>query len=436
MSELDARTRWLALYVLCLASLMIVLDVSHRRRRAALDQGRPRLLRHVPRVGGERVPAHVRRLSAARRPARRPVRPAPPLPDRNLRVHGRVPRLRALDLAGNARRLARSAGARRCGRIRRLAVAHDQPLHRAGRAREGDGSLRVRRLGRRKPRRLARRDHHRRDQLALDLPRQLPDRRRCRPALPAAPARGSHSDLDAPRRRGRDHDHRRADRRRLRDRECQPERLDVGRNARLARRRAGALRRLHPARDSRALAAGAAPAVQASQPRDCRRRRNSLGRRDVRVVLPDGALHAARAGVQPARDRSRVPSRQRDHGCALDRHFREARDALRLPGAARDRARARGPWSPLARACPRRRELPRGHLPEHGAARPGRRHGLQPGAARGDERGRAARVGSRLGDRQHVVHDGWSARPRRPGERRSFTDVQSARRRQFCRRRR
>src|SRR5437867_4204564 len=28
MSQLDARTRWLALYVLCLASLMIVLDVT------------------------------------------------------------------------------------------------------------------------------------------------------------------------------------------------------------------------------------------------------------------------------------------------------------------------------------------------------------------------------------------------------------------------
>src|SRR5215207_7419222 len=28
MSDLDARTRWLALYVLCLASLMIVLDVT------------------------------------------------------------------------------------------------------------------------------------------------------------------------------------------------------------------------------------------------------------------------------------------------------------------------------------------------------------------------------------------------------------------------
>src|SRR5829696_7870161 len=28
MSDLDARTRWTALYVLCLASLMIVLDVT------------------------------------------------------------------------------------------------------------------------------------------------------------------------------------------------------------------------------------------------------------------------------------------------------------------------------------------------------------------------------------------------------------------------
>src|SRR6188474_2654485 len=28
MSDLDARTRWIALYVLCLASLMIVLDVT------------------------------------------------------------------------------------------------------------------------------------------------------------------------------------------------------------------------------------------------------------------------------------------------------------------------------------------------------------------------------------------------------------------------
>ena len=37
MSNLDARSRWLALYVLCLASLMIVLDVTIVGRRAALD---------------------------------------------------------------------------------------------------------------------------------------------------------------------------------------------------------------------------------------------------------------------------------------------------------------------------------------------------------------------------------------------------------------
>ena len=40
--------------------------------------------RHVARVGGERVPAHVRRLPVARRPARRPLRPSATFPDRNL----------------------------------------------------------------------------------------------------------------------------------------------------------------------------------------------------------------------------------------------------------------------------------------------------------------------------------------------------------------
>ena len=38
------RSRWLALYVLCVGMLMIVLDVTDRERRPALDPGRPRLL--------------------------------------------------------------------------------------------------------------------------------------------------------------------------------------------------------------------------------------------------------------------------------------------------------------------------------------------------------------------------------------------------------
>ena len=68
-------------------------------------------------------------------------------------------------------------GARRRGGLGGLAVAHDEPLHRARRARQGDGHLRLRRLRRRLDRRAARRHPHRRARLALDLPRQHPDRR-------------------------------------------------------------------------------------------------------------------------------------------------------------------------------------------------------------------------------------------------------------------
>ena len=37
------RSRWIALYVLCLGTLMIVLDVTIVGRRAAVDQGRSRI---------------------------------------------------------------------------------------------------------------------------------------------------------------------------------------------------------------------------------------------------------------------------------------------------------------------------------------------------------------------------------------------------------
>ena len=59
-----------------------------------------------------------------------------------------------------------------------------------GRAGEGDGRLRVRDVRRRRPRRAARRRTHRLVQLALDLPRQRPDRRRGLAArTPGAPRR-------------------------------------------------------------------------------------------------------------------------------------------------------------------------------------------------------------------------------------------------------
>ena len=74
-----------------------------------------------------------------------------------------------------------------------------------------------------------------------------------------------------------------------------------------------------------------------AQRRDRQRRRRALGGGDVRLVLPLGALPAARARLQPAEGRPRVPAREPDHGRALDRRLGEARDALRHQAAARGR---------------------------------------------------------------------------------------------------
>ena len=98
-----------------------------RERRAAVDPRRPRLLRDVARVGRERVPAHVRRVPAARRAARRPLRAPAAVPDRDQRSSrwrrspaGSRPRRAFLD------RRARRAGRRRRDRLGGLALADDQ----------------------------------------------------------------------------------------------------------------------------------------------------------------------------------------------------------------------------------------------------------------------------------------------------------------------
>ena len=74
-----------------------------------------------------------------------------------------------------------------------------------------------------------------------------------------------------------------------------------------------------------------------------------------------------------------------------------------------------------------RRQLRRRHPPEHDLARLRRGHGLQPGAARSDERRGAGGIGPRLGHRQHVVHDGRCARPRGSRERRRVAHRQPSR---------
>ena len=84
---------------------------------------------------------------------------------------------------------ARGAGARRRGRVGGRALADHEALHRARRAREGDGRVRLRDGRRRQHRRAARRRAHGHARLALDLPRQPADRRRGVRALAAAAPR-------------------------------------------------------------------------------------------------------------------------------------------------------------------------------------------------------------------------------------------------------
>ena len=156
-----------------------------RERRPAVDPRRPRLLGDLARVGGQRLPADLRRLPAAGRPARRPLRPEADVPDRHRPLHRRVGRVRPVGHPGAARRLAGGAGARRRAGVRGGALAAHDAVHGARRPGQGDGHLRLRALGRRRGRRAARRRADRPPELALDLPRQRPGRR---PGLPAVAA--------------------------------------------------------------------------------------------------------------------------------------------------------------------------------------------------------------------------------------------------------
>ena len=142
----DTRTRWLALYVLCLGDLMIVLDVTIVN--VALPSIRDDLGFSETSLAWV-VNAYLLTFGGFLLLGGR-------LGDlfghRRLFLIGitlftrRLARVRPLDVAGAARRRARGAGARRRRRLGRRALADDDPVHRAGRAREGDGRLRLRRL--------------------------------------------------------------------------------------------------------------------------------------------------------------------------------------------------------------------------------------------------------------------------------------------------
>ena len=82
--------------------------------------------------------------------------------------------------------------------------------------------------------------------------------------------------------------------------------------------------------------------------------------------------------------------------------------------AARHRAADRGRRTPPVRTRARRRQLRRRRPAGHAPARVRRRHRVQPRPDGRDERRRAARGGPRVGPGQHGVHDGRRTRPGRP----------------------
>ena len=174
----ENRSRWLALYVLCLGDLMIVLDSS---------------------IVNVALPSIQSDLGFSQTALAWVVNAYLLTFGGFLLLSGRLG-----DLLGNKRvfqggvmaftdglRAVRAGSDRRAaggrpgdpgpGRrrgLRRRAVADHGSVLRPGRAGEGDGLLRLRDVRRRRGRRAGRRRAHRPPQLALDLPGQRPDRHR------------------------------------------------------------------------------------------------------------------------------------------------------------------------------------------------------------------------------------------------------------------
>jgi MFS family permease len=139
---------------------------------------------------------------------------------------------------------------------------------------------------------------------------------------------------------------------------------------------------------TRERAAGAAAALPAAQPAHGEHRRCVVGGRDVRMVLHGRAVPAAGARLQPAGGRPRLPAVDPDHGGVLDRPLRAAGHALRHPPAARRRARPGLDRAAALRPRPRRSQLRHRRPAQHDPARLWRGHGVQPAAAGRHERRR------------------------------------------------
>ena len=206
------RRRWIALALLGVAQFVVVLDASIVNVALPTIGDGARLLPGQPLLGRQRLRAHLRRLPAARRAARRPARPPPRLHGRPDPLRARLARRRASPTTeGAADRRPRRPGPRRRDPLARRALDRHHHLPRRRRAQQGARRLgRGRRLRRRR-RRPARRHPHRRPRLGVG-----PLGQRARSAIAAAALAPrliaesrSESETRALRRRRRGHRHRR-----------------------------------------------------------------------------------------------------------------------------------------------------------------------------------------------------------------------------------
>ena len=134
--------KWWTLLAVCVATFMLLLDVTIVNVALPDIQREPRRQPLEPAVGRRRLRADPRRLPARRRLARRPARPPARLHDRLRDLHPRLVPLRDRRRPDPAEPGPRPAGHRRRGDVRDLAGA-DRPGVPGPRARHRD-----RRLGR------------------------------------------------------------------------------------------------------------------------------------------------------------------------------------------------------------------------------------------------------------------------------------------------
>ena len=318
-------------------------DARHRRREHGPVAHR-RGPRHGPRrpaVGRRRLHARARQRRPDRRRARRSSRTAAAVHHRARHLHARLGGLRARAGHRDAELGPRRAGHRRGDHVRGLARAARPRLPRRPRAgrRAGRVRRRDRRLVRDRPAR--RRAAHQRPRLAVDLPRQRPDR----PVLPVDHAhvrRGVARPERARRRLARpDRAHRGPVPARARAAARQRGRVDVDRDPRRADRRRGGAGRFRADRDARARA----DAADAAVPRRDVHGRADRRLRDLGFVLRDLPVRDAVPAADPRpvgdRGRPRLPARHDPDADRLRCHR-----AARHEGAGADddrgRPRARG----------------------------------------------------------------------------------------------